>query len=89
MIQFCKNYTKVLSTFAHGLTKCSESLDKDMLLNNKGFDTTTIAISGFKKGLDDLSKLVQDKINIVFGDLVEPMDLYYKHYQQSAYDTIR
>jgi hypothetical protein len=40
------------------------------------FDTTSIAISNVKQGLDDIAKILQDKISIVFGDLIEPLEQY-------------
>ncbi len=50
------------------------------MLSNNSYDTTSIAISSIKQGVDEIVKGVSDKINMVFGDLVEPMELYTKHY---------
>jgi hypothetical protein len=44
------------------------------------YDTTAIAVQSIKQGFDNIVMNVQDKINIVVGDLVEPMELYMKHY---------
>jgi hypothetical protein len=36
-----------------GLQKCAETFEKEML-REKGFDTTTIAITSIKNGLDEM-----------------------------------
>ena len=58
------------------------------MLASNCFDTTTIAITSIKQGLDEVVKNIQDKINMVFGDLIEPMDLYYKHYLSTSSDQL-
>ena len=50
------------------------------MLSTNCFDTTAIAITSLKQGLDDIVKKVHDKINMVYGDMIEPMELYSKHY---------
>ena len=81
---FCKNYTKVLQSFSCGIEKSGETFEKDMLTAYNGFDTTSIAISNVKNGMDEIVQQVQDKINMVFGDIVEPLELYQKHYIQTT-----
>jgi hypothetical protein len=61
------------------MSKCAETFEKEMLALHC-FDTTAIAVASLKQGIDMIVKGVQDKINLVIGDLIEPMELYYKHY---------
>ena len=58
------------------------------MLQNKIFDTTSIAINNIKQGLDDIAKTVNDKTSIVFGDLIEPLEQYQKHYVQTSNELI-
>lgn len=76
-----------MQNLSHGMHKCSETFEREMLCSN-GFDTTTIAISGLKQGIDDLVLTIQDKINMVIGDLIEPLDFYYKQYMQSCNEEL-
>lgn len=71
----------------HGLQKCSETFEKDMASFNC-FDTTTIAISSIKGSFDDITKNLQEKVNMVFGDLIEPMELYSKHYIATSQEQV-
>jgi hypothetical protein len=58
------------------------------MISSNGFDTTSIAVSSIKTGIDEIVTGVQEKINIVFCDLIEPMELYAKHYIQSSSDLL-
>ena len=51
-----------------------------MISKNSGFDTTAIAIQNVKNGLEGMMKMIENKISMIFGDLIEPLELYYKHY---------
>ena len=50
------------------------------MLTSNSFDTTAIAITSLKQGLDDIVKGIAEKIGMVVGDLIEPMEMYSKHY---------
>jgi len=84
---FCKNYEKVLQQFQLGLHKCSDQFEKEML-REKGFDTTTIAVTNVKAGLDELVQAAQTKQGMLHNDIVEPLDLYCKHYIGSTHELL-
>eukprot|EP00347_Sterkiella_histriomuscorum_P007183 403349944 len=84
---FCKNYNKVLQTFSYGLLKCAEQFEKDML-QNKTFDTTSIAITNIKQGMEDIAQQIQSKVDTVFNDLIEPLEQYQKNYIQTNSELI-
>ncbi|CDW76802.1 tbc domain-containing protein [Stylonychia lemnae] len=84
---FCKSYNKTLQTFSYGLQKCSEQFEKDML-QNKIFDTTSIAITNIKQGIEEISHKVSQKVTIIYNDLIEPLEVYQKNYVQTSTELI-
>jgi hypothetical protein len=38
--------------------------------------------------MDEVVKIVNDKITKVTGNLIEPMELYYKHYSTTSVETL-
>ena len=54
---FCRNFNRVMQTFSHGMLKCGEIFEKEMLdMNN--LDTTTIAVTSLKNGFSECSKAI-------------------------------
>ena len=86
--QFCKSYNKVLHQFSQGLQKSSEQWEKEMMPNSRNFDTSSIAITNVKQGLEDFANIVSEKTSIILQDLVEPIEQYQKHYIQNSNESI-
>jgi len=74
--QFCKTYNKVLQQFSLGLYRSAEQWEKEMMPSSRNFDTSSIAISYVKQGLEEFANVVQDKTSIILQDLVEPIEQY-------------
>ena len=52
------------------------------------FSTLSIAITGVRSGVDILAHLMDDAAQDIIGDLVEPLDTYYKHYNSDSQESI-
>lgn len=39
--------------------------------------------------LDDMVKQIQDKSELISRDLIEPLDLYYKHYAMTNHELLK
>ena len=59
-----------------------------MMPSSRNFDTSSIAISNVKQGLEEFANVVQDKTSIILQDLVEPIEQYQKHYVQNSNESI-
>ena len=91
---FASGYKTLVKQFADGLTKCALNFEKDMFnvmrsqdysgkrsdSSDLEFSTLSIAITGVRSGVDILARLMDDAALDIVGDLVEPLDTYYKHY---------
>jgi hypothetical protein len=47
-----------------------------------------IALSSVKNGIDTLTNKIDDKVQNVMGDLIEPLQTYIKHYEEQASTSI-
>ena len=100
---FASGYKTLVKQFADGLTKCAMNFEKDMLnvmrqndysgksggdASDLEFSTLSIAITGVRSGVDILARLMDDAALDIVGDLVEPLDTYYKHYNNDSQESI-
>ena len=87
---FAISYNKLIKKFAEGLKKCSTNFEKDMFSSmrssayagDKGeaseleFSTLSIAITSVRSGIDVLATIIEESMQDVLGDLVEPLEVY-------------
>ena len=66
-----------------GLHRSVQNLEKD-ILKEKTIDTTAICIQTFSKELKRTVSEVSAKYSHFQTDLIEPLDLFSKHYQQEG-----
>ena len=52
------------------------------------FSTLSIAITGVKSGVDVLSRVIEDSSQDIIGDMVEPLETYYKNYNDDSQESI-
>lgn len=48
------------------------------------FSTLSIAITGVRSGMDVLCRLLDDASQDIMGDMVEPLETYYKNYNDDS-----
>jgi hypothetical protein len=48
------------------------------------FSTLSIAVTGVKSGIDVLSRVIEDASSDIIGDMVEPLETYYKNYNDDS-----
>lgn len=77
-----------MQSFANGLQKCGDVLSKELNHTNS-FDTTTIAFSNIKIGLDKLVSSANQKAVMVMAEILEPFDHFQKSYANSTSDTLK
>jgi len=53
------------------------------------FSTLSIAITGVRSGIDVLSRIIEDAAQDVMGDMVEPLETYYKNYNDDSQESIQ
>lgn len=53
------------------------------------FSTLSIAITGVRSGIDVLSRIIEDAALDVMGDMVEPLETYYKNYNDDSQESIQ
>jgi len=49
----------------------------------------SIAITGVRSGIDVLSRIIEDAAQDVMGDMVEPLETYYKNYNDDSQESIQ
>ena len=101
---FASSYKKLVKQFADGLTKCASNFEKDMFnvmrsndyLSKRGgdasdleFSTLSIAITGVRSGVDILARLLDEASQDIIGDMVEPLETYYKNYDTDSQESIQ
>ncbi len=52
------------------------------------FSTLSIAITGVKSGVDVLARVIEDSSQDIIGDMVEPLETYYKNYNDDSQESI-
>ena len=52
-------------------------------------NTLGTTIDKFTLHLEDMAKIIHEKADLLFRDLIEPIDLYYKHYNQTSSVILR
>jgi hypothetical protein len=85
--QFSKQFCKVMQQFGSGLQKCSEILSKELNSQNS-FDTTTIAFSNIKMGLDKLVHQSNQKAQMIIAEILEPLEHHQKSFQAMTSEQI-
>ena len=53
------------------------------------FSTLSIAVTGVKYGIDVLSRVIEDASSDIIGDMVEPLETYYKNYSDDSQESIQ
>jgi len=53
------------------------------------FSTLSIAITGVRSGIDVLSRIIEDAAQDIMGDMVEPLETYYKNYNDDSQESIQ
>ena len=100
---FANGYKKLVKQFADGLTKCTSQFENDMFnvmrsneymgqredASELEFSTLSIAITGVRSGIDVLSRIIEDAAQDVMGDMVEPLETYYKNYNDDSQESIQ
>ena len=100
---FAIGYNKLIKKFSEGLRRCSTNFEKDMFSSmrsqavsgDKGessdleFSTLSIAVTSIRSGVDVLATLIEESMQDVVGDLVEPLEMYQKHYTNDCADSIQ
>ena len=100
---FAVGYNKLIKKFADGLKRCTTTFEKDMFSSmrsaayaaEKGeaseleFSTLSIAITSVRSGIDVLAQIIEESMQDVVGDLVEPLEVYQKHYTNDCADSIQ
>ena len=52
------------------------------------FSTLSIAITGVRSGVDVLARMMEDSAQDIVGDMIEPLETYYKHYTEDSQESI-
>mmetsp|Transcript_20660 Transcript_20660/g.27877 ORF Transcript_20660/g.27877 Transcript_20660/m.27877 type:complete len:130 (-) Transcript_20660:2841-3230(-) len=52
------------------------------------FSTLSIAITGVRSGVDILARLLDESSQDIIGDMVEPLETYYKNYDSDSQESI-
>ena len=47
-------------------------------------NTLGTSMDNFTKHLDQMAADIRDKADVLFRDLIEPLDMYYKHYNSTC-----
>ena len=53
------------------------------------FSTLSIAITGVRSGVDILARLLDEASQDIVGDMVEPLETYYKNYDSDSQESIQ
>jgi regulator of PEP synthase PpsR (kinase-PPPase family) len=59
------------------------------LSQSEEFSTMNIALKSVKKGMDSLCGAVEDRVQNIVGDLIEPLETYQKHYVEECDTAIQ
>ena len=84
--RFFLAYKKSLEVFSLSLSKATTQFDKDLATltpKHKDHDTLIAATEEVKKKVEEMGRELGDKGERIGRDLVEPLDLYYKHYSST------
>eukprot|EP00347_Sterkiella_histriomuscorum_P016146 403354306 len=73
------------------MQKAVNQYDKDFVKSKQDeiVDTLSTSMFNIKFILDDLVKQIQDKSDLISRDLIEPLDLYYKHYSMTNHELLK
>ena len=96
-------YNKLIKKFAEGLKRCSTTFERDMFSSMRSqayagergeaseleFSTLSIAVTSVRSGVDVLAQIIEESMQDVVGDLVEPLEVYQKHYTNDCADSVQ
>jgi len=99
---FAIGYNRLVKQFAEGLNKYTNEFERDMFhvmrsadyVGTRGeaseleFSTLSIAITGVRSGIDVLARMMEDSVQDIVGDMIEPLETYHKHYTEDSQESI-
>jgi hypothetical protein len=85
---FFSHYKKSLDAFSSSMSKAIHQFDKDFPKENI-VDTLSTSLANVKGCMDNLVKNLNEKSEMIHRDLVEPLELYYKHYQSTNSELLK
>jgi regulator of PEP synthase PpsR (kinase-PPPase family) len=53
------------------------------------FSTMNIALQSVKKGMDSLTGALEERVQNIVGDLIEPLETYQKHYVEECESAVQ
>lgn len=79
---YFSSYRKALDAFVQHLNKANLQFEKDFAKANNAqtVDTLSTSIVNVKICVEHIIKDIAEKSEMIQRDLVEPLELYYKHY---------
>ncbi|CDW77618.1 rab-like gtpase activating [Stylonychia lemnae] len=88
---FFASYKKSLETFTQALAKTLIQYEKDFTKQGQDTvqDTLRTAMFNIKFTLEDMHRGILEKAELIQRDLIEPLDLYYKHYSSTNQELIK
>ena len=64
-----------------GMGKQSKNKKEDEKDGATQFSPMTDAVECFNWGVEQIVKIAQDRVTLIAGDLIEPLDLYIAHHE--------
>lgn len=91
---FFAAYKRALDSFSISLQKAITQFEKDFVSQREDhhlhiIDTMSTALVNVKGVMDNIVKSVNEKAEMIHRDLVEPLELYYKHYQSTNQELVK
>jgi hypothetical protein len=82
---FFASFKRALDAFSQALAKANSQFDKDFVVEKDLthlhiVDTMSTALVNVKGCIDNTIKSISHKAEMIQRDLVEPLEIYYKHY---------
>ncbi len=73
------------------MNKALQQYEKDFVSSKQDYivDTLSTSMCNVKMILDDMVKGVIDKAEAIQRDLIEPLTLYYKHYNSTNHELLK
>ena len=81
-----------LNRLDHASKKLAHELNSKVV--HQSYSTTVIntlgtSIDNFTKQVEEMASDIHKKANLLYQDLIEPLDLYYKHYHSKNRDILQ
>ena len=91
---FFSSFKKTLDSFSSGLNKATLQFDRDFVSTREDrhlhiVDTMSTALVNVKGCMDNIIRGLQERAEQVLRDLVEPLELYQKHYHSTNNELLR